>query len=156
MLVTCHHRDQNPYHKQFKGGKIYLSSHFRGLNPLRLGPILLIEHGIGNVWLIFNYWETGNRERGEIQEGAQAPCSLQGHVHSVNFCQLSLNSYPSPHDNIILFMNTLRAWWIHPWYQNLHGPLVSGNSSQTYPGVDFTDLLFTAQSGLAITVGIEH
>lgn len=45
----------------------------------------------------------------EIQEGAQAPCSLQGHVHSVNFFQLSLNSYPSPHDNIILFMNTLRA-----------------------------------------------
>lgn len=39
----------------------------------------------------------------EIQEGAQMACSLQGHVHNVNFFQLSFNSYPSPiwHHHII-------------------------------------------------------
>ena len=82
---------------------------FRGLNPWRLYPILLIEHGSGSVWLIFNYWETGSRERRKYRKEPRWHAAYKDmFTVSTSSNEVSTPTLP-PYDIIILFMNTLRA-----------------------------------------------
>jgi hypothetical protein len=65
--LVFHHYDQNTWHKQLKGGKIYFGSHsFRGFRPGHLTSRIWVGHHGGEE--LFTSEQIGSRETGKGQE----------------------------------------------------------------------------------------